>query len=96
MDARLNLLASPVGAKSLKYIVSAGRAAEDSTLPAATLELVKLRASQINGCGFCTDMHFKDAVHAGETSTRLNLVAALVMGRRPRWRPITPSGHPMV
>jgi AhpD family alkylhydroperoxidase len=76
MDARLNLLASPVGAKSLKYIVSAGRAAEDSTLPAATLELVKLRASQINGCGFCTDMHFKDAVHAGETSTRLNLVAA--------------------
>ncbi|MEU8835035.1 carboxymuconolactone decarboxylase family protein [Streptomyces sp900116325] len=36
----------------------------------------KLRASQINGCGFCTDMHTKDAAHAGETSTRLNLVAA--------------------
>jgi AhpD family alkylhydroperoxidase len=48
----------------------------DSTLPAATQELVKLRASQINGCGFCTDMHSKDAAHAGETSTRLNLVAA--------------------
>ena len=48
----------------------------DSTLPAATQELVKIRASQINGCGFCTDMHTKDAAHAGETSVRLNLIAA--------------------
>jgi AhpD family alkylhydroperoxidase len=37
---------------------------------------VTLRASQINGCGVCVDMHTKDAAHAGETSTRLNLVAA--------------------
>ena len=37
---------------------------------------MKIRASQINGCGFCTDMHTKDATHAGETSVRLNLVAA--------------------
>ena len=35
-----------------------------------------IRASQINGCSVCTDMHTKDAVHAGETSDRLNLVAA--------------------
>jgi AhpD family alkylhydroperoxidase len=76
MDARLNLFASPVAMKSVKYVVSAGRAAEESSLPKATLELVKLRASQINGCGVCTDMHSKDAAHAGETSTRLNLVAA--------------------
>jgi AhpD family alkylhydroperoxidase len=76
MDARLNLFGNPVGTKVLKYIVSAGKAASDSTLPAATQELVKLRASQINGCGVCTDMHSKDAAHAGETSTRLNLVAA--------------------
>src|SRR5690606_15714254 len=47
-----------------------------STLPAATQELVKIRASQINGCGFCTDMHTKDAAAAGETQLRLNLVAA--------------------
>ena len=46
-----------------------------STLPAATQELVKIRASQINGCAVCTDMHTKDAAHAGETSVRLNLVA---------------------
>lgn len=76
MDARLNLVDHPAGAKAVKYIVSADRAVADSTLPAATQELVKLRASQINGCGFCTDMHTKDAEHAGETSVRLNLVAA--------------------
>ena len=29
---------------------------------------MKIRASQINGCGYCTDMHTKDAAHAGETS----------------------------
>src|SRR5690606_39920022 len=39
-------------------------------------ELVKIRASQINGCAFCLDMHTKDAAHAGETATRLHLVAA--------------------
>ena len=37
---------------------------------------MKIRASQINGCAVCTDMHTKDAAHAGETSVRLNLVAA--------------------
>ncbi len=76
MDARLSLFGNPVAAKFLKYINSAGQVVSGSTLPAATQELVKLRASQINGCGFCTDMHSKDAAHAGETSTRLNLVAA--------------------
>ncbi|MGW2630399.1 carboxymuconolactone decarboxylase family protein [Streptomyces chattanoogensis] len=76
MEARLNLFTSPVAAKFGKHIVAAGKVLADSTLPLATQELVKLRASQINGCGFCTDMHTKDAAHAGETSTRLNLVAA--------------------
>ena len=76
MDARLNLFGNAVGAKVLRYVNSAGKEVSDSTLPAATQELVKIRASQINGCGFCTDMHFKDAVHAGEAATRLNLVAA--------------------
>jgi AhpD family alkylhydroperoxidase len=46
-----------------------------SSLPAATQELVKIRASQVNGCAYCTDMHTKDAGHAGESSVRLNLVA---------------------
>jgi AhpD family alkylhydroperoxidase len=34
-------------------------------------DLIKLRASQINGCAFCIDMHWKDAVAAGETEERL-------------------------
>jgi AhpD family alkylhydroperoxidase len=75
MEARLNLFDNTVVTKFAKYLASAGRVLSESTLPAATQELVKLRASQINGCGACTDMHTKDAVAAGESQLRLNLVA---------------------
>ncbi|MFM1724574.1 carboxymuconolactone decarboxylase family protein [Rhodococcus sp. PAM 2766] len=75
MNARLDFFGNATAAKFAKYINSAGKVISDSTLPAATQELVKIRASQINGCGFCTDMHTKDAAHAGETTLRLNLVA---------------------
>ncbi len=75
MDARLDLADNALAMKVVKYIVSADRVVSDSTLPRTTQELVKLRASQINGCGFCTDMHSKDAARAGETAMRLNLVA---------------------
>jgi AhpD family alkylhydroperoxidase len=76
MDARFPYYGNAVAAKFAKYLNSAGAVVSDSTLPAATQELVKIRASQINGCSACTDMHTKDAEHAGETSARLNLVAA--------------------
>ncbi|MEU5886417.1 carboxymuconolactone decarboxylase family protein [Streptomyces sp. NPDC047461] len=76
MEARLNLFENPLAGKIMRYVNSAGKVLSDSTLPHATQELVKLRASQINGCGFCTDMHTKDAVAAGETHERLHLVAA--------------------
>ena len=76
MDARLNLFSSDATMKFVKYVNSAARVVTESTLPGATQELVKIRASQINGCGFCTDMHTKDATAAGETSLRLNMVAA--------------------
>ncbi|WP_338696958.1 carboxymuconolactone decarboxylase family protein [Streptomyces sp. Q6] len=76
MEARLNAFASPLAGKLIKHINSAGKVIADSALPAATQELVKIRASQINGCGFCTDMHTKDAAHAGETAQRLHLIAA--------------------
>ncbi|TGB10307.1 carboxymuconolactone decarboxylase family protein [Streptomyces sp. MZ04] len=76
MKTRLDFLTNPVAAKAVKGILLASKAAAESTLPAATGELVMLRASQINGCGFCVDMHTKDAAAAGETSVRLNLVAA--------------------
>ena len=45
-------------------------------LEAPLLELVKMRASQINGCAFCLDMHSKDARAAGETEQRLYLLSA--------------------
>ena len=76
MEARLNLFDNPLAAKVVRHVSAAGRAVMDSTLPAATQELVRLRASQINGCGFCVDMHSKEAVAAGESAVRLNMVAA--------------------
>ncbi|BAU87691.1 alkylhydroperoxidase ahpD core domain-containing protein [Streptomyces laurentii] len=76
MDARLDYFGHPLAAKVLRHINSATKVLSDSPLPQATQELVKIRASQINGCGFCTDMHTKDATHAGETVQRLHMVAA--------------------
>ena len=75
MDARFNYYGNGVAAKFTQYINSAGAAVSNSALPATTQDLVKIRASQINGCAYCTDMHTKDAAHAGETQVRLNLVA---------------------
>jgi len=75
MEARLNMYGNPLLGKFAKHINSAGAALTGSTLPAVTQELVKIRASQINGCAGCTDMHTKDAAHAGESQVRLNLVA---------------------
>ncbi|MFC9930215.1 carboxymuconolactone decarboxylase family protein [Streptomyces sp. NPDC127190] len=76
MDARIDLFASPVLGTFLKHLNSAGKALAEAGVPEATQELVKFRASQINGCGYCTDMHTKDALAAGEDPTRLFLVAA--------------------
>ncbi|MFB6842514.1 carboxymuconolactone decarboxylase family protein [Streptomyces sp. NPDC056361] len=76
MDTRLNLFTNPTFGKALKHLMAAGKAVKESTVPAATQELVALRVSQINGCAFCIDMHTKDAAHAGETPVRINLVAA--------------------
>ena len=76
MDARFNLFDSPTAAKIAKRIHGAGLVFEESTLPKALRELVELRASQINGCGYCIDIHTTEAAAAGETQKRLNLVAA--------------------
>jgi len=76
MDARLNYVGNSVAMSFAKYINSAGGVVTKSALPAPTQELVKIRASQINGCAGCLDMHTKDAEHAGESRVRLNLVAA--------------------
>jgi AhpD family alkylhydroperoxidase len=76
VEARLNVAGNATARAVLQHLISASKVIKESPLPAATQELVALRASQINGCGFCVDMHTKDAAAAGETSLRLNLVAA--------------------
>ncbi|MEU5256205.1 carboxymuconolactone decarboxylase family protein [Streptomyces longwoodensis] len=75
MDARINYFGNALAGKVMRHLNSAGSIVAPA-LPAATQELVKIRASQINGCGFCTDMHTKEAAAAGETQLRLNMVAA--------------------
>lgn len=52
------------------------RAVDTSGLERSLLELVKIRASQINGCAYCIDMHTKDARAAGETEQRIFAVSA--------------------
>lgn len=52
------------------------RVVDSCPLDARLLDLVKLRASQINGCAFCIDMHVRDALAAGETPQRLALLDA--------------------
>jgi len=74
MEARLDIIGMPSIATNIKRLSAAGHL-PDTVLPAATQELCRLRASQINGCGFCTDMHIKEALAAGEDPQRLHLVA---------------------
>ena len=52
------------------------RVVHASTLEPELLELVKMRASQLNGCAYCLDMHSKDARARGEDEQRLHVLAA--------------------
>lgn len=65
--------AFPAGYRALYALETAVR---ESTLDPVIFELVKLRASQINGCAYCIDMHYKDARAAGETEERLYMLPA--------------------
>ena len=59
-----------------KVSQAASQAATQAGLPQSTLDLVSLRASQINGCAVCLDMHSRGAKKAGETDERLFTLAA--------------------
>ena len=76
MEPRFNILGNEIGASFGKRFANASLVIAQSPLPKSTQELVALRASQINGCGWCIDLHTKEAAAAGETAVRLNLVAA--------------------
>jgi len=74
MERRLN--PNKVAPAAMKAMLGLGAAIADSTLEHSLLELVKMRASQVNGCAFCLDMHSKDARAAGESEQRLYLLDA--------------------
>ncbi|KNB52135.1 carboxymuconolactone decarboxylase family protein [Streptomyces caatingaensis] len=76
MGTRFNLFANETAVKFAKRFANAGLVIHQSALPRAVQELVALRASQINGCGWCVDIHVKEAAAAGESALRIGLVAA--------------------
>jgi AhpD family alkylhydroperoxidase len=76
MEPRIDLLSNEIGARFAKRFANTSLVIDQSTLPKTTQELVNLRASQINGCGWCIDFHTKEAAAAGESAVRLHLVAA--------------------
>lgn len=76
MEPRINLMTNETGAKIGKRFYNVSLAIQQSPLPRPIQDLVVLRASQINGCGYCLDVHAKEATAAGETAVRLHLVAA--------------------
>lgn len=65
-----------VAPELMKAVRALNRTVEESGLEHSLLHLIKLRASQINGCSFCVDMHSRDALEAGETPQRLFGVGA--------------------
>ena len=76
MDSRFDMFGNEIGARFAKRFANASMVIAQSPLPKSTQELVSLRASQINGCGWCTDLHTKEAAAAGQSAVRLSLVAA--------------------
>jgi AhpD family alkylhydroperoxidase len=61
---------------AMQALAALGASAKQDGVPSQTLDLVHLRASQINGCSVCVDMHSRDLKKAGETDERVFAVAA--------------------
>jgi AhpD family alkylhydroperoxidase len=61
---------------ALRALRGVGNAIKQADIPETTLYLVELRASQINGCGVCVDIHSRELKGAGEPDARINAVAA--------------------
>src|SRR5260370_38961414 len=76
METRIDISNSKILQEFVKRLNATSAALPKGTLPPGLANLVLTRASQINGCAVCVDMHTKDAEHEGETSVRLHLVAA--------------------
>lgn len=74
MTQRINV--SVVAPEAYKAMLAMERYLAHSGLDKKLYELIKLRASQINGCAYCINMHTRDAMNAGETPQRLFLLDA--------------------
>ena len=74
MKTRMNYFAK--APELMKAVSALEKAVQDSGFDRKLLHLVKLRASQINGCAYCVDMHVKEARHDGETEQRIHLISA--------------------
>jgi AhpD family alkylhydroperoxidase len=74
MSQRIDYTSAPPAAMKAMYGMQA--AVDHSGLEHSLLDLVNMRASQINGCAYCLDMHSKDALARGETDQRLFLLNA--------------------
>ena len=75
MTARIDI-AKHYGSPLIKTLQSLGREVEKAGLDKRLYELVKIRASQINGCAYCLDMHTKDTRALGETEQRIYTLPA--------------------
>jgi len=62
--------------EAMQAMLALNKAAERGGVPSVTHQLVHLRASQINGCSVCVDMHSRELKHAGESDQRIFTVAA--------------------
>jgi len=74
MDLRISM--TKVAPEAAKPLYDLGAYVAKSGLEPLMVELVKIRASQINGCAFCLDMHAKDARALGESEERIYLLSA--------------------
>jgi AhpD family alkylhydroperoxidase len=75
MRARINNPANEIPG-ALDALRQLAASAQSAGVPKVTLMLVQLRASQINGCSVCVDLHARELVQAGESSERIHTVAA--------------------
>ena len=94
---------------ALEALQNLGESATTAGIPETTLYMVNLRASQINGCSVCVDIHSRELDYAGESSERVHTVAAwretpyfsdaeraalaLDQGRHPACRPSRPGSR---
>jgi AhpD family alkylhydroperoxidase len=74
MTARMNYFAK--APELMKSVMAVETAIKETGFDPRLIHLIKLRASQINGCAYCVDMHVKEARHDGEPEQRIHLISA--------------------